>query len=917
MFADGAAHATGFAVMGLVVYLMLRRWSPAAGAQAAVAVLTVMALVWALASLPLPGWDMGRVLELASLDSPAAAGIGAIAGDPGDRTLKGAGDGNFAPSSPDHDAVLSGRPTSESVNAILRRLARLAESSPQAGTRMGWTWRNWLAVAVLSSIGLGFLRLASGLLAMRALRRRSVLIEDQPLLEELAVLRAEMRCVRPVEVRQSGELRSPATIGVQRPVILIPDDWKTWDEAERRAVLAHELAHVCRGDFLAGLLAQLSVALQFYHPLAHWMLSRHRLDQELAADAWSARVSGGNLPYLTVLARMALRQDDRAVTWPARAFLPSRGTLVRRIEMLRSKRPVRHARLSGPIRLLTPIVLAGLGLLVASLRPHSAAGTPQAPKGQEGASRVAPAPGSFDLSYLPAETRVVLALQPAAILGRPEMAPLVEALEHFGPPGAKLPVKPEAVAQVLLFWEGNVEVRAPGRGTSLDPAGAIIHLAGPEASKDLVGRLLPEAEAVRHAGQVYYRPGQGSRRMSAYLPDDRTLVVAREDLLLTLIDDRNSPAPEQTWGEVWKQVDKGAIAAAIDARWLRREYNRVMAASPAGAPGTGRTDPRVEMISPLIEKVHSYALGVNFNGDIRCELIARAGRVQDLKAIGDTLQAVLTLARNAVPALRQEAAGHSGNLAEVKGWAVATLSQLVENASIEAAGQTVRLKSSAPVDKAAAGRAAGTLLGAARSAAGRAERVNHLKQIGLAFHNYADANGHFPTPVLMGGKNKNVPYSWRVALLPYLEGNDLYRAYNFDESWDGPNNSKLLERMPQIYGPGGPGGSGGSNTCYFVLTGPETILGKPGGTNIPDITDGTSNTLLAVEADRPVPWTKPEDIPFDPNGALPKLGGFDPEGFNALFGDGSVRLIKATILPHILKALITRNGGEVIDYNSF
>ncbi len=78
------------------------------------------------------------------------------------------------------------------------------------------------------------------------------------------------------------------------------------------------------------------------------------------------------------------------------------------------------------------------------------------------------------------------------------------------------------------------------------------------------------------------------------------------------------------------------------------------------------------------------------------------------------------------------------------------------------------------------------------------------------------------------------------------------------------------------------------------------------------ITDGLSNTILAVEWQGNVPWTKPADIPFDPTGAVPALGGYWPDGFDALVCDGSVRAIRKQIDADTLKALITRTGGEVI-----
>ena len=114
-------------------------------------------------------------------------------------------------------------------------------------------------------------------------------------------------------------------------------------------MLAHELAHVVRGDFLTGLIAQISVAMHFYHPLAHWLAKRLRLEQELAADAWGAALSGGSPTYLMTLAQMALRREDRGLAGPARAFLPSRGTLVTRIEMLRNTHVFRIGVAAGAL----------------------------------------------------------------------------------------------------------------------------------------------------------------------------------------------------------------------------------------------------------------------------------------------------------------------------------------------------------------------------------------------------------------------------------------------------------------------------------------------------------------------------------------------------------------------------------------
>jgi prepilin-type processing-associated H-X9-DG protein len=78
--------------------------------------------------------------------------------------------------------------------------------------------------------------------------------------------------------------------------------------------------------------------------------------------------------------------------------------------------------------------------------------------------------------------------------------------------------------------------------------------------------------------------------------------------------------------------------------------------------------------------------------------------------------------------------------------------------------------------------------------------------------------------------------------------------------------------------------------------------------------DGTSNTLMVVEAAEPVPWTKPEDLPYSPDQPLQKLGGLFSRGFNVLMADGSVRWCHKEIDEKTIRAMITWNGGEVFNF---
>jgi prepilin-type processing-associated H-X9-DG protein len=203
----------------------------------------------------------------------------------------------------------------------------------------------------------------------------------------------------------------------------------------------------------------------------------------------------------------------------------------------------------------------------------------------------------------------------------------------------------------------------------------------------------------------------------------------------------------------------------------------------------------------------------------------------------------------------------------------------------------------------------------AGEAARRTQCNNNLKQIGLAMQNYHDINGAFPPAYVADAAGKPI-HSWRVLILPYMELADLYGRYDQGQPWDSAVNRQLLPQMPYTYHcPSS--GQGGQNTSYVVVQGKETIFDADKLCKIASITDGAASTILVVEAPHAnIPWTEPRDLDFAELSMAINSGATSPHsdhsnGVNVLLGDGSVRFIQSTISPQDLRALLTKDGGEM------
>jgi hypothetical protein len=187
-----------------------------------------------------------------------------------------------------------------------------------------------------------------------------------------------------------------------------------------------------------------------------------------------------------------------------------------------------------------------------------------------------------------------------------------------------------------------------------------------------------------------------------------------------------------------------------------------------------------------------------------------------------------------------------------------------------------------------------------------------MVQLALALHNYHDEQGRLP-PAVVHGENGEPLYSWRVLLLPYIEQQDLYRQFHLHEAWDSPHNLRLLSRMPMTYAP--PPGKLRAvppyHTVCHVFVGKGAVFeGQEGLRLSADFPSGLSGTLLVVEAGPPVPWTKPEDLPYAPDQPQPDLRPLFKGGFRAGLADGSMRWVRHDLAEATLRALVTRNGAD-------
>lgn len=307
-------------------------------------------------------------------------------------------------------------------------------------------------------------------------------------------------------------------------------------------------------------------------------------------------------------------------------------------------------------------------------------------------------------------------------------------------------------------------------------------------------------------------------------------------------------------------------------------------------------------------------------GGLRTRLVLTYPTAEDARRAGPVLEeGIADLAGVAAAEARRVPARHEQTVLSPDLSAAAT--DLLKAAKVEVRGSTVVAVADRP-GRDAAGKLGTAILSRFAVAHRRVEAEGNLRQILLGLHNIHDVMGGFPGDVV--GVDGDIPCSWRVQLLPFIEHNNLFQHLDRQLPWNHPRNKAVLEKaeMPRVFEvPGRPAPKG--HTYWRSFSRPKGaqpadatpwLVEGGRGPRFTDLKDGKENTIAVVEAGEAVLWYAPDVLAYDPRRPLPPLGEKDGPGFLAGMGDATVRFIDAGTDESHVRAAITRNGGEMLRF---
>ena len=246
----------------------------------------------------------------------------------------------------------------------------VSRGTPLMGRDLLARFLPWLVATWITGVLILSLRLMAGWRIVQRMKRDTVRPVPDDWQRRLKSLAIRLRVSRPVQLVESALVDVPTVIGWLKPMILIPASALTGlTVPQLEAVLAHELAHIRRHDYLVNLVQTVVETLLFYHPAVWWLSHRIRDERENCCDDLAVEICGSPLDFAQALTAMeTLRSPARGQT-SSLALAASGGSLLARIRRLalRTTPDVGHSTWWGASLItLTAVAMLGVASYVTS-----------------------------------------------------------------------------------------------------------------------------------------------------------------------------------------------------------------------------------------------------------------------------------------------------------------------------------------------------------------------------------------------------------------------------------------------------------------------------------------------------------------------------------------------------------------------
>jgi len=204
-------------------------------------------------------------------------------------------------------------------------------------------------------------RFLGGWIYTEYLRHNARLVMNKEWRARFGVLTAKLKVYQSIELKESSKILTPMVIGTLQPVVLIPIGLLLgFPTAQIEAILAHELAHIRRHDYLINMLQSFVEVIFFFHPALWWLSERVRVEREHCCDDLAIEACGDRLSLAHALVGIAEFKTNHSL---AMAFASNKPLLLQRVKRVLGVAP-KSTRIFGGLPVTMLFVAALIGVSV-------------------------------------------------------------------------------------------------------------------------------------------------------------------------------------------------------------------------------------------------------------------------------------------------------------------------------------------------------------------------------------------------------------------------------------------------------------------------------------------------------------------------------------------------------------------------